>query len=117
MFCSSCAFSSSSGSRSKKIPKSCRFKFATSAKVLTLNVDIEFFKASAVKGKFNTSTIFLEMFSHNLNVKYKLALLMCLVAIFDCCAAIFCKPTNVSLSGSVPSLASFKPVTSRIICT
>ena len=38
------------------------------------------------------------------------------VAVFELAAAIFCTPTNALASGDEPSRASFRPVTSRIIC-
>ena len=40
---------------------------------------------------------------------------ICRVAVFEFRAANFCKPTNELGSGIEPSLASFKPVTERII--
>ncbi|GAI51128.1 unnamed protein product [marine sediment metagenome] len=50
MFCSNIAFSSSSGSRSKNIPKSCKFICSNPFKVSVLNVEILFFNTLAVKG-------------------------------------------------------------------
>ena len=41
---------------------------------------------------------------------------ICLVAVFEFAAAIFCTPTKERSSGILPSLASFKPVVSLIIC-
>ena len=49
-----------------------------------------------------------DMFSQALRVKYKPACNICLVAVFDLLAANFCNPTKASLSGVLPSLASFK---------
>ena len=40
---------------------------------------------------------------------------MCLVAVLEFKAANFCTPTKELGSGVEPSLASFKPVTARII--
>ena len=116
MFCSNWAFSSSSGSSSKNIPKSWRFKFFISFNVWALYKDILSIKDWRVNGKLRTSANFKDIFSHILKDRYKLAWLMCLVAMLDWFAAILAKPTKASLSGKLPSLASLSPVTSLIIC-
>ena len=113
---SNCCFSSSSGSNSKKIPKSCKLRLTTSSNVLILYVDIEFCNDDLVSGNSKASATFKLIFSANLSVKNKLDCTICLVATFDALAASFCNPTSVLRSGKLPSLASFSPVTSLIIC-
>ena len=105
MFCSNCAFSSSSGTNSKNIPKSYKCKLCTSSKVPTLNELILASNASLVNGYSNESDILKETFSHVLAAKYKLACNTCLVAVLEFAAANFCKPTKELGSGVLPSLA------------
>ena len=64
----------------------------------------------------NTSDILKETASAVFNVKNNPLCNICLVAVFELAAANFCIPTNECLLGVLPSLASFNPVTSRIIC-
>ena len=78
--------------------------------------DILCIKASLVRSKDKASAILRDIFSQVLRVKYRLASNICFVAIFEAFAAIFCKPTKALGSGIEPSLASFNPVTSLIIC-
>jgi hypothetical protein len=73
-------------------------------------------KESLVGENSNTSDIRKLIASAVLAVRYKLDCNMCLVAVFEFAAASFCTPTKAFLSGMEPSLASFNPVTSRIIC-
>ena len=113
---SSIAFSSSSGANSKNIPKSCKYKLAISSKVATLNLPNVLINDFLVGEYSITSDILIDIHSAVNKVKYKLDCNKCLVAVLEFAAAIFCIPTNASLSGILPSLASLSPVTSRIIC-
>ena len=49
-------------------------------------------------------------------VKKRPACNMWRVAVFELAAANFCTPNKALLSGVLPSLASLRPVASRIIC-
>ena len=100
----------------KQLDQAIERQTVINSKVDVLNLPILDFKAFAVKGNSNASAILNDIFSQALSVKYKLASNICLVAIFEALAAIFCNPTNASLSGKLPSRASFSPVTSLIIC-
>ena len=98
------------------MPKSCNCKVFISFNVATLNLPILCIKDSFVGPNSKTSDILREIASAVFNVKYNPDCNICLVAVFEFAAASFCKPTKAFLSGVEPSLASFKPVTSLIIC-
>ena len=101
---------------SKYIPNSINCFSINSPSVEVLNIDIESTKACLVNGKAKASDALNAIFSQLRKVKYKQACKMCLVAVLLFAAANFCKPTSEPTSGVLASLASFKPVTSLIIC-
>ena len=71
---------------------------------------------SSLKGAYSRiSDIRQVKHSAKVFVMYTDASRMCLVAVFEFMAASFWTPTSVRSSGMVPSLASFKPVTARIM--
>jgi len=115
LFSNNC-FSSSSGDSCKNIPKSCICNSFISSKVLTLNLPNDCIKEFLVLEYSSTSDILSEIHSAVFSVKYNPAYSICLVAVFEFAAANFCIPTKAFLSGVLPSLASFNPVTSLIIC-
>ena len=116
MLFSSIAFSSSSGASSMNIPKSYKCSSDISSSVATLWAPIACMKASLVGEYSIISDILSDKHSAVCAVKNNPAWSICLVAVFEFAAAIFWIPTRAFLSGVLPSLASFKPVVSRIIC-
>ena len=116
MLFSNIDFSSSSGIKSKNIPKSYKCSSDISSRVAILCTPIDCIKASLVGEYSIISDILRDKHSAVSAVKNKPACNICLVATFEFAAASFCTPTKAFLSGILPSLASFKPVTSRIIC-
>ena len=115
LFSKSC-FSSSSGIKSIKIPKSYKCRFCISSNVATLWTPIACIKASFVGEYSIISDILRDKHSQVSAVKNKPACNICLVATLEFAAASFWTPTKAFLSGILPSLASLRPVTSLIIC-
>ena len=92
------------------------YKSAISSKIPTLNLPILVINASLAGWYSIISDILSDKHSQSSLVKYKPESNICLVAVFEFAAANFCTPTNALESGVEPSLASFNPVTSLIIC-
>ena len=116
MLFSSICFSSSSGFNSINIPKSCMCSSDISSSVATLWTPILCINAS-LAGEYSIMSDILSIKpSANSLVKWTPLCSICLVAVFEFAAANFWTPTNALGSGVLPSLASFNPVTSLIIC-
>ena len=115
MFFSRFSFCSSSGDISINIPKSCRYKFFISSRIPTLYLPICIENSSTKSEYSSMSPILNDIHVANLFVIDRPASSMCLVAVLELSAAIFCIPTSASGLGVDPSLASFIPVTSRIM--
>ncbi len=89
IFFSNKAFSSSSGSNSKKIPKSCSCNSINSFNVFVLKVLIAFINEFSVKGFSIKSATFKLIFSQTRNVIKSKESSKCLVAVFEAFAANF----------------------------
>jgi len=113
---SNICFSSSSGINSINIPKSYKCNSDISCNVATLWTPIACIKASFVGECSIISDILRDRHSATSAVRYSPACNICLVAVLELAAANFCTPTKAFLSGILPSLASFSPVASLIIC-
>ena len=115
LFSNNC-FSSSSGCKSKNIPKSYKCNSDISFNVATLWTPIACINASLVGEYSMMSDILRDKHSAVSDVKNNPACNICLVAVLLFAAANFWTPTKAFLSGILPSLASLSPVTSLIIC-
>ena len=115
MFFSKFSFCSSSGEISMNIPKSCKYKSLISLSIDTLYLPICIENSSAKSEYSRISPILKEIHVASLFVIERPASSICLVAVLELKAAIFCIPTSASGLGVDPSLASFIPVTSRSI--
>jgi len=115
LFSSNC-FSSSSGINSINTPKSYRCKLDISSSVDTLWAPSCCINAFLVGEYSIISDILSDKASAISCVMCLPACNICLVAVLLFAAAIFCTPTKEYFSGILPSVASFNPVTSLIIC-